>query len=69
MKCYVKKESNKETDPRAPNYITKYPLTDSIASNCNKTNPYFDGIACIYCQKPFPIFNADTKKCSECDKT
>lgn len=58
-----------ETDPRAANYTTKKPLNDSPTTNCKKATPFYDGIACINCLDPFPIFNVDTKKCTACDPT
>lgn len=67
VRCYVQKQSGFETDPRAVNYTSKYPLNDSPTPNCRNATPYYDGIACIDCLDPFQIFDVDTKRCTACD--
>jgi hypothetical protein len=67
MHCYMTKQYNFETDPLANSYTTNFPLKDTTTANCRKARPYYDGIACVECQEPFPIFNAQTRKCSVCD--
>jgi len=67
VRCYVQKQSGFETDPRADNYTSRYPLNDSPTPNCKKATPYYDGIACIDCLDPFQIFDVDTKRCTACD--
>lgn len=49
---YVPPEE-KETNPDAPNLVG-YSLADHPdIENCNLTHPYYDGVACINCEKPF----------------
>ncbi len=47
--------------------MTDTPLIDTSIPNCNKTNPYFDGISCINCQKPFIIFDIKSVQCVTCE--
>ena len=46
---YVVPESNKETDPKAINLVGQPSPDHPDIPNCNKTNPYYDGVACINC--------------------
>lgn len=49
-------------DPKTPNYISSQQLNDDPnIPNCNSSYPYYDQISCVICQKPFTIFNYDTK--------
>jgi len=58
----------KETNPQAKNIISATStLPDTAATNCNTTNPYYDGIACINCQAPFILFDNSQKKCVVCN--
>lgn len=66
-RCYVQKQAGFETDPRASGYTTRTPLKDTPTANCKETAPYYDGIACINCLEPFPIFDVDTRRCTVCD--
>lgn len=66
MKCYMVREFNKQTDPSADDYTTKYPLRDSVSANCKQTHPFWDGLACVDCLDPFSIFDIESKKCGVC---
>ena len=56
-----------ETVPNAPNLLGTPPADDPNIPNCNSTNPYWDGVACIKCPDPFILFDLNTKRCVVCD--
>jgi hypothetical protein len=35
---------------------------------CPSDKPYYDGITCINCEEPYPIFNIETLKCTKCNR-
>ena len=66
--AYLEYQYNIATYPYANNYISKTPIPFTF-NYCNATAPFFDGIACIPCLKPFPYFNISSKKCVQCPST
>lgn len=66
--AYIPIEAGKETNSKALNIISSSPLVDNPnVTDCNLSNPYFDGIACIACPEPFTLFNTATKRCVTCE--
>lgn len=41
--------------------------TSTPANACPLTAPHYDGLACIKCPEPFPLFDSTSKKCVQCD--
>lgn len=46
---------------------TTVPKVAVPANACPLATPYYDGIACISCPEPYPLFDNATKKCVQCD--
>lgn len=62
---YVTPIVGKATNPTAPNLLSNSALPP--ASNpCDAKTPFFDGVACIQCPQPFPLFDVSTNKCVRC---
>ena len=67
LHAFLPQETNKETNTKAQNILSAKPLINSTVPDCNTTAPFFDGIACILCPEPFPLFDVVAKQCTACN--
>jgi hypothetical protein len=56
------------TRPKSKNLIIpKHELKPAAPNDqCPPGRPYYDGIACVHWQEPFPLFNLESLKCERC---
>jgi hypothetical protein len=46
-------------------YVTRYENNNNV-STCDTKTPFFNGLKCIKCDEPTPIFNISSSKCTAC---
>lgn len=68
LHTYVVPENHKQTNVKASNLLSDSPLMNNTSvPDCNLTNPFYDGNACISCPQPFILFDVSTKTCVTCE--
>lgn len=56
---------NQTIDDVVNQYVQRSQDSNSI-TNCPLSTPFFNGLQCINCTDPTPVFNIQTSKCSAC---
>jgi hypothetical protein len=56
---------NYTMDTLTNKYVQRITDHDNV-TNCGTTTPFWDGLQCISCNEPTPIFDISTQKCIAC---